>query len=49
MAATPRVVLSLGVVGFTGEEDHGRFQQCLRRIETAADRATELIAGLGPV
>ncbi|MDO8317982.1 flavin reductase [Rhodoferax sp.] len=43
-----RVVLSLGIMGFTGEEDHARLQKCLRRLETAADRATELIAALGP-
>lgn len=43
-----RVVLSLGLIGFTGAEDHTRLRQCLRRLETAADRATELIAALGP-
>jgi len=43
-----RVVLSLGLIGFTGAEDHARLRQCLSRLETAADRATELIAALGP-
>jgi flavin reductase (DIM6/NTAB) family NADH-FMN oxidoreductase RutF/DNA-binding IclR family transcriptional regulator len=46
--ANGRVVLSLGLIGFTGAEDHTRLQQCLRRLETAADRATELITALGP-
>lgn len=43
-----RVVLSLGIMGFTGEEDHERIQQCLRRLEKAADRASQLIAAMRP-
>jgi len=43
-----RVVLSLGLIGFTGTEDHSWLQQCLGRLEQAADRAGELIVALGP-
>jgi flavin reductase (DIM6/NTAB) family NADH-FMN oxidoreductase RutF/DNA-binding IclR family transcriptional regulator len=41
-----RVVLSLGILGFTGDEDRARLRQCLDRLEVAAERATELLAGL---
>jgi DNA-binding IclR family transcriptional regulator len=43
-----RVVLSVGIIGFSGEEGPERLQQCLGRLEHAAARATELLAELPP-
>ena len=43
-----RVVLSVGIIGFSGEEEPERLQHCLSRLESAAERATELLAGLPP-
>ncbi|MGI5132459.1 flavin reductase [Pseudonocardia sp. CA-107938] len=40
---TGRVVLSLGIVNLTGQENHEQLHRCLRRLEEAADRATHLI------
>jgi DNA-binding IclR family transcriptional regulator len=44
-----RVVLSVGIIGFSGDEEPERLLQCLNRLESAAGRATELLAGLPPV
>jgi len=43
-----RVVLSVGIIGFSGDEEPERLLQCLDRLEFAAGRATELLAGLPP-
>jgi flavin reductase (DIM6/NTAB) family NADH-FMN oxidoreductase RutF/DNA-binding IclR family transcriptional regulator len=43
-----RVVLSMGLLGFTGEEDEARLRRCLVRLQAAADSATGLLAALPP-
>ncbi|MGD9958395.1 flavin reductase [Nocardioides sp.] len=46
--ANGRVVLSVGLVGFTGDEDQARLRHCLDRLEQAAERACRLLAELPP-
>lgn len=43
--AAARVVLSIGVIGFVGDEDPARLQQCRDRLELAAERASHLLRG----
>jgi DNA-binding IclR family transcriptional regulator len=43
-----RAVLSLGIVNLTGQEDQARLRRYLSRLETAAERATQLVNALPP-
>jgi hypothetical protein len=43
-----RVVLSVGIIGFSGDEEPDRIAECLRRLEGAASRASDLLAAPPP-
>jgi flavin reductase (DIM6/NTAB) family NADH-FMN oxidoreductase RutF/DNA-binding IclR family transcriptional regulator len=44
-----RVVLSIGIIGFSGEEGQDRLRECLSRLESAAARASELLSSVPSV
>lgn len=44
--AQGRVLLSLGLIGFSGDEDCSHIRHCLQRLQTAADRGTQLMASV---